>query len=379
MKQTKVKKIFLVAVMALAALALCACSKDVDLQEYVDIEVSGADGYGDLSASLNWDELAVQVVGEEGVKDSLEDLDDVSDLLDSVQSATALSKLTCSADKTENLKNGDTVTIKVENYEDAEEAYDVSFSNTEFTYTVEGLSAVSEVDPWNKVSLSCSGDIDNGYSVSVNQDESYADYIEYDVGDYGTIVSGSAVTVTYYADEENMLEDGYAIKPDVATSKEFIVTGIDGYIQSFSEIPEDTLSEMKTKGVSLIKATYFGENGSYDGIKNVLSSEKNLDYGWEDAKGKLKSAVNYEHAYFKQTDGGNIVRLMFSFKVKDRKTSATMHAIVQYNNVIQKSSGDIYVKYESDYDNNYSIPYLSTSVKDIENEVVINNEYVKME
>lgn len=375
-----IRNIIMLAVMLMTTFALSGCgAKSVDLKECVSIETSGADGYGTLSVSLKGEELYTKVVGDSDKKNSLEDLEDVSDLLDSAKNATAFSGMTCSADKTENLKNGDVVTIKVENFEKVEEAYEVSFENTEFTYTVEGLSAVSEVDPWADVSLNCDGSLEEGYSLSIEKNDTYDEYIQYDIEDHGTISSGSAITVTYSADEEDMLENGYAIKKDAEKSKQFIISGVDGYVQDFSEITDAALSEMKTKGVSLIKATYFGENGSYSGIKDVLSNKKNLDYGWEDAKGKLKSQVSYEHAYFKKTDGGNIVRLMFSFKVKDRKTSATMHAIVQYNNVIQKNSGDIYVKYEGDYDGNYSIPYLDTSVKDIENEVVINNEYVKAE
>ena len=67
---------------------------------------------------------------------------------------------------------------------------------------------------------------------------------------------------------------------------------------------------------------------------------------------------------------------MFKFKVKDRKTSATMHAVVKFENVIKKASGDIYVNYESS-SYNYAIGYLDTSVSDIENELVTNNEFEK--
>lgn len=368
------KKICIMGVLAAVVLVLGACgATKVDMQQYVTVECSGADGHGTLDIQTDYEGLVKNLAKD---ADKVETLEDLATAMDTSQ---GLLGMTCSASKTENLKNGDEVTVSLKNFEEAEKALKVSFSNTEFTYTVSGLTPVKDIDPFEGVSVLYEGDISDGYSAKVQYDSQYDGLISYNAEAADGIVSGGTVTVTYNYDEDALLEAGYAIKADAPESKDFTIDGIDSYVSGFTTISDEAKEEMKRKGVSLIKSTYFGENGSYNDIKNVLTNRKNLDYGWEDANGKLKSEVEYEHSYFKMNDSKNIVRMMFSFKVKDRRTTATMHAVVQYLDVIQKASGDTYVNYENNWDGNYSIVYLDTSVKDIENELVVNNEYEKAE
>lgn len=380
MKMKITKKVILMVLSVMTMLGLCACGKTkVDLKEYVSVEVSGMDGYGRVEVTVDYTELGLALGVDEKIGE-WKDADNISDVAEALIGGDAIYKLKCSADKSEGLKNGDEITITAKNYESVEEKLDASFSNTEFTYTVSGLEPIQEIDPFEGVTISYGGGLDSfgGYSIRVESPEQYDGLIAYEAEKPETMKVGGTVTVTCQYDEETLANKGYAVRSDAPTSKDFTIEGIDAYIDSFASISDETLEEMKKKCVSLIKSTYFGVNGSYNDIQSKLEERKNIDYNWEEPNGKLKSQVKYEGGYFKMENRGNLAAMMFSFKVKDRKTSATMYAVVQFKDVIQKASGDIYVDYESGGWSNYVISYLDTNVKDIENELVTNNEFEKV-
>lgn len=371
-------QVCLLALLAMTVIGLSACGKTkIDLKEYMTIEATGSDGYGTLSVTLDYNRLATALGAEEKMGE-LKDAENYSDVANYFGTGSALMMLNCVPDKSSGLKNGDEIKITAKNVEAVEEGFEASLSNTEFTYKVENLDPIKEIDPFEGVTLSYEGKIDSwgGYQVVVNGKEEYGDMISYKASKPEQFVTGANVTVTYEYSEDRLAEAGYVIPESAPKSKDFAIEGVDAYISSFGDIDEGVLEEMKKKGVSLIKSEYFGSNGSYLDIQGKLEERKNIDYGWDDAKGKLASSVDYECGYFKGQDNGNEVALMFKFKVKDRKTSATMHAVVKFEKVIKKASGDVYVSYETNAFN-YTIIYLDTSVSDIENELVTNNEFEK--
>lgn len=373
------RQLLLLALLAMTVIGLSACGKTkIDLKEYMTIEETGSDGYGTLSVTLDYERLAADLGAEEKMGE-LKDAKNFSDVANYIGTGSALAVLGCVPDKTNGLKNGDEVKITAKNVERVEEEFDASLSNTEFTYKVENLDPIKEIDPFEGVTISYGGELSSvrGYSVEVKGKEEYDNIISYKASLPELFVTGANITVTYEYGEERLAEAGYMIPESAPKSKDFAVEGVDTYISSFAEIDEGTLEHMKQKAVSLIKSSYFGSDGSYYDIQGVLEEQKGIDYGWEDPKGKLKSSIQYEGSYFKKHDHGNGVGMMFSFQVKDRKTSAKMYAVVGWDSVIKKASGDIYVSYE-DTTYNYGIAYLGTSVKDIENELVINNEYEKI-
>lgn len=376
MKMTK--KVVLVAVFILAVMGLGGCGKTkADLKDYISIKVSGTDGYGQLELDVDYDRLGKALEVDEQMED-LKDAKDFSDVADALNKGDALYKLKCDASKTEKLKNGDEVQITARGYEKVEEELGASFSNTEFTYTVSGLDPVKEIDPFEGVSISFEGTLPN-YYVEINKPEQYKNLITYQADVPDIIAAGGTVTVNCHYDEKQLGKAGYAIRKGAQDSKEFTIEGIDTYVDSFEKIGEDTLAEMKEKCQKMIKKKYFGANGSYDDIQYMLTDRKDIDYNWEEPKGKLKSGIKYEKGYFKVSEGGNSVGLLFSFKVKDRKTSARVYAVVVFEDVTRKASGDIYVSYEESGYYNFAVSYLDVSVKDIENEVVTNNGYTKAE
>lgn len=382
----KMRICFLAVVLVVAAAALSACGKTkVDLKEYVSIETNGFDGHGTVEVVVDHTRLGMALKLDEKLGE-LKDAEDFSDLMQKLGDGGVFYRLQCSADKSGNLKNGDEIKITAKNYEAVEEKYDASFSNTEFAYTVSGLDPVQEIDPFEGVTVSYEGGLAgydgySGYRVNVQSPEEYENLIFYKFSTPDGIKAGGTVTVICEYDEQRLAEQGYVVKEGAPESKDFTVEGIDGYITSFDTIDAGTLEEMKKRSISLIKSKYFGKDGDYHLIEDVLTERKNVEYDWMvDGKGKLKSEINYENGYFKMGDSRNSVSLMFSFKVKDRRTSATMYAVVQFDDVIQKASGEIYVEYEDKVWGNekHTITYLDTSVEEIENELVTNNEFEKV-
>ncbi len=371
-------RVCLLALLAITVIGLSGCGKTkIDLKDYVTIEATGTDGHGTLSVTLDYNRLGTDLGAEEKMGE-LKDAENYSDVANYFGTGSALAMLRCVADKSQGLKNGDEVKITAKNVEGVEEGFDASLSNTEFTYKVENLDPIKEIDPFEGVTLSYEGELNSyaGYQVVVNGKEEYGNMIAYKASKPEQFVPGASVTVTYEYSEARLADAGYVIPENAPKSKDFAIEGVDTFISSFADIDEGVLETMKKKGVSLIKSEYFGSDGSYNDIQTKLEERKDIEYDWNGANGKLVSSVDYECGYFKGLDNGNEVALMFKFKVKDRKTSATMHAVVKFENVIKKASGDIYVNYESS-SYNYAIGYLDTSVSDIENELVTNNEFEK--
>lgn len=367
------KKLGFMALLVLAMTGLCACGKKkADLKDYVSIEVSGTDGYGSLTATIDYQKLGEALGVDEEMKD-LENAENLSDVKETLAKGDAVYKLQCSADKTEGLKNSDKVKITFEDYQTVEETLKAAFSNTEFSYTVKDLDPVKEIDPFEGVTVS----FDSGYfrsTADVNSPKEYNNLIKYTATMPEILDADSVATVTYEYDEEELGRAGYVVKADAPASKDFPVEGIDTYVSSYEGIGEDALAKMKEKSISRIKQEYSGTYGSYIPIQILLEEDKNIDYAGEDPNGKLASDIKYEGGYFKSSSSGNEASQMFSFQVKDRKTKETVYVVVNYRDIIHKASGDIYVDYDS-----AEVTYLKLSVEDIENELVTNNEFVKAE
>ena len=117
----KCKHLLLVLVLLVMPLLLAGCmSKVVKTDDYIEYSVEGVDGQGVLTTNFNHRAL-------------------MNDANISRENARILSEFTVTADKTENLSNGDEITLTVEIPDGAESALKLKFTAVTLTVKVEGL------------------------------------------------------------------------------------------------------------------------------------------------------------------------------------------------------------------------------------------------
>ena len=108
----KCKHLLLVLVLLVMPLLLAGCmSKVVKTDDYIEYSVEGIDGQGVLTTNFNHRAL-------------------MNDANISRENARILSELTVTADKTENLSNGDEITLTVEIPDGAESALKLKFTGS---------------------------------------------------------------------------------------------------------------------------------------------------------------------------------------------------------------------------------------------------------
>lgn len=107
--------VILVVVVLIVGSIILNKQQNIDFTEYVTIEVSGYDGFGNLKATIDYDALAEKVLGKVPDSNSKDEYERYLSYLKNKESLKSMISL--EVDKTSQLKNGDfvLVTVAVEN------------------------------------------------------------------------------------------------------------------------------------------------------------------------------------------------------------------------------------------------------------------------
>ncbi|MCR5690795.1 MAG: zinc ribbon domain-containing protein [Eubacterium sp.] len=366
------KKFFLiigiVAFVLIAALVtlffIVTHKKKIDLSEYTTVTFEGYNGYGTADVDLDEDAIATILLDEKGIK--IEDYKNVfsalSDTEDLLPIYSAMEALDCSIDKTENLKNGDTVTVTYTFNNDLAKKCGVKFTPETYTQTVSGLEEVKTVDPFEGVTLEYSGTSPD-VSASVKTDSNPYDLYYQVEPSYG-IKKGDKVTVSISYDEDNKksLMENHGIILS-SNTKEFTVDEVDSYVTTKADITDDLLDKMKKQTQDVITA-YKAKYKSNFSISDVKYAGYYLLTSKADSWPHNKIYVVYS-AKASGKDKG-------SFKNK------TIYFPLKFSDAILYADGTGYVDTNSNYLEGYNSGYTSgwytlqgyKSVADMKNALV---------
>ena len=234
MKHIK-QKIFLLLTALIAVLALTGCgSKNtIDLTQYVQVNVSGADGYGYASADV--DDIGLE---------SLLLSDDESDA-DSWVKLDMLLRISYDIDKKDHLSNGDKVSVTVTYPDGLAEALDADItpkSGDSWTVEIGGLGEPERVDVFEGMTI----EYGNGNTLCVNS--SYT-ALKYTLSKSQGLSNGDTVTITVSAPDDSADLESYCMetygKMPLSESCEYTVTGIDEYPIRLEDIPEELFEELR--------------------------------------------------------------------------------------------------------------------------------------
>lgn len=235
-----------IAVVVIIAIILIISRRpSINLDDYVEITVSGYEGYG----TANYDFDIEQMIEDNTDVFDISDLD--SDDLETMSSALHVyddidNLISGSMDNSSELSNGDTVTyiwnISESSQSDFEKNYKCRLKYSNITYKVSGLEKIAEVDPFDEKSFSITyeGEAPNGYITITNSEYMQ---IKYEASKTYELSNGDVITVTAsLTDSEDVT--GFTLS---RTSAEFTVEGLDSYVSDISQIPEDYLSQMEAQ------------------------------------------------------------------------------------------------------------------------------------
>ena len=142
------KTIITLAASMLCAITMTACgTTSLDPESYCTVDVDGANGYA--TAELEPDYQALALVFSSKAENSEDKL--VSALY------ADLIRFEITSDKKEKLSNGDVIEVEVKYNKDALKQIGYSLSKDSFSYKVEGLEEVKELDPFKDLKISYTG------------------------------------------------------------------------------------------------------------------------------------------------------------------------------------------------------------------------------
>ena len=272
------KKIFLLLTALIAVLALTGCGSKttIDLTQYVQVNVSGADGYGYASADV--DDIGLEALllsDNESDADSWVELD-------------MLLRIRYEIDKKDHLSNGDKVSVTVTYPDGLAEALDADItpkSGDSWTVEIAGLGEPERVDVFEGTTIVYG----NGNTLCAN---GLYTALKYTLSQSQGLSNGDTVTITVSApdgnaDLESYCMDTYGWMP-MSDSCEYTVTGIDEYPIRLEDIPEELFDKLRMIAQMQIEAmgaqmhSSFGNQGyqmnhyALDKVY-VASPGKNID------------------------------------------------------------------------------------------------------
>ncbi len=265
-KPVNVKLIVIISAAVFAVIAVIVAvvvfmnikKRTINLDKYITIEYDGYETIGTAYASLDETKLLEAVMHAQGKKS----VSDVYDLLSVGNSRyyenlyDLFDSIEVEAEPIEGLSNGDTVTVTVTYDSSLMKKNKVRFKKTTKTFTVEGLEEVTEVNPFDDISLTFNGTSPNGYVYYDNSsdiDEVRWATFEFDKDD--ALANGDTITLTVSDDSiEYAIENGYKF---TETSKEYTVEGLEAYVTSTDELTDDVLKLLKADAEEEIEDAYY--------------------------------------------------------------------------------------------------------------------------
>ncbi len=303
-------------------------------EEFLEIEYSGYDGYGEASITIDrtdFKPVAYKAMGYEEDSKSSKASDKYIDLLYGITIDVS--------DKT-GLSNNQEITVKITVDEEVLDDVDVIFKDVEFTFTVSGLEEVEEYNPFDDIEVTTSGvDGDVWFTWRYVGDNDYLSTYSFEASKTSDLSIGDTITITlddYYVEA---LLNGYGIMV-TETEKTYTVESADHYLSEFDEISESLLEDMKEAAEEEIEDYY---STSYLNV----SLDSYEYYGAYFLKGIDSSWSTYD----------NMLYLIYKGTVsskKDKFDPVTVYLPVRVYYIMELADGtqeyDDYVSFHSNYD-----------------------------
>ena len=230
----KLKKmlVFIGILTTILSMLLAGCGSKADPFAYIDVSYDGYDTNGTAHVDFNEGILIETIIGNE--PDDYEELGEWIAAYDEL-----LSNIDVSCTPSKNLSNGDTVTVTVSVFGEAQK----KIAGGEKTYQVSGLPEIQTADLFKDIVLTYEGIVGGNTSVRLNRltDDEVLQACNFNIEPQGNIKNGDTITVTIT--NSGTLAKQYLCIPE-ETVKTFTVSGLDEYLTDADLLPEDQIREI---------------------------------------------------------------------------------------------------------------------------------------
>lgn len=217
----------------------------INLNRYLEVRVSGFDGYGNVY--VNFDEWAlVEDYAADLDIDNYFKLEQMEDYLEDCIDYEVVAP--------DDLKNGDTVTIKWKvDKKQFEKRYDCRLDYETRTERVSDLKDFVEYDPFKDIEVTFEGTAPVATADLDDNDVKYS-FLQFSMDKSKDLKNGDVVTVSVVMDsdfEDKCISNGVVIKN---LEKQYTVEGLNTHVTQMSEIPEENLTSMKAQAEDALNA-----------------------------------------------------------------------------------------------------------------------------
>lgn len=217
--------LFFVAGLMMTVLTGCGASKTVDCQQLIKVSFRGPESYATPVFSFNKDVASDREAMKKMFPDKTRE--EAQGILEEL-----FETLVITADRQENLKNGDAlaVTVDVKGAGSLLKEYGLKLSNTGFQVTVADLKEAVVLNPFQNILVTFDGADGDGYVIIDVSGVEHVDVLhQYGTysAEYDPLSNGDVVTVQFTFTgngEKKLLEAGYVLS---AQEEEFIVSGLE--------------------------------------------------------------------------------------------------------------------------------------------------------
>ena len=253
-----VKRAGLISGIILSAFVIGGCGKTVDLNDCVEVKVSGIDGKGKAEVTVDYDKMETLLAKELNIEVKDKDIENIEDLGSAVDGLSKIDQagncVNFQVQPADNLKNGDKITVKSIIDEEKAKELGIKFKFSEIKKEVSGLQTaivISQEELFKDVIVEFTGaSPDAAVQIRNMSKDKILSEISFQTDKTSDIQKGDTVTVTATIPSE-LEEQGYVFEN---TSKEYKVEKVDSYVQKFEDLPEEDLKKIMNQAKDMVEA-----------------------------------------------------------------------------------------------------------------------------
>lgn len=241
------------AVIALIVIIVVAVNagRTIDLNKYLMVEVSGYDGYGNATVTVDWDAIEEKYGSKIAFTGAARS--EYGSALSLVTPADALQAgVKVDLDEKSSLSNGQTITYTWTVDPELSKYLKCKVKYKEGTYTVNDLTEVGSFDAFADLEVEFSGVSPDG-SANLNYTGSELNYYDFKADKLSGLSNGDVITVTIDESRIPYYAESLGKVPESA-EKQYTVTGLKSYLMNLSEITEKDLAVMQQQAVDVYNA-----------------------------------------------------------------------------------------------------------------------------
>ncbi|MBP5415524.1 MAG: hypothetical protein J6W58_03050 [Lachnospiraceae bacterium] len=304
-----------------------ASKTEIDLKEVTHITLTGFDGEGVLSATIDVDE----------------------------KYGAFYQTVSVDFSKSSGLTNGDEVTISFNYDKSVAKNYNLKVKANDMHYTVNGLVAatpVSENDLFEGLDINFEGIAPLATASLDTSNTKFKDVVTYQIIDEKEYYdAGETIRVRAVFDEADLEELDYkATTPSEECIKEYIVEDVDRYITDTDQITDEMMASLKKEALTLFTdANEYGMRIFCDAGLMPVYVNKQTTFKWS-SPNYISSYLNVlrEESYGKTGTHVNDIKLCYESVISQADGKACKaEVIVRFQDIIIRKDGTIDLKLES--------------------------------